>query len=644
MSNIHSHIKTFPFSDKDIPIIPQDFEKSLYNILGWIYDNHYDNIDKKQIHTEHFYRKASCNKNDYYAVFECIDCHKLHWARLPCNSFFCEKCHGYLVKRAQSSLAGYLWNVRHRYIVFTTPPEVRSKLNWGTMHWFYKVVYKTLTYYFNHYYKKTKTTNTTRGKSRKVNVGMMAVLHSYGSQDMEWKPHLNVMVTCRGFKEKTEQGETKTFAVDTSYINYDKLREIYKRNLEYFFNVKLKDTPQIKIDDKKYQEKNDRKTGIPPQRVISSLAQYFKKLPFKDKAEEGQKSDIININEYGSVTWTNYKRKKLKLNPITTPPTQFYNLIMQHIPPKNFRNVRLWGCYQYNHHLRKAILPLKQPKEVEQRLCLKCKGPLELIGVVARGEVLFPIFNSKDFSSQQEAPDLRGGRPPDAWRPPERLLFSICTHLTPKKRDVAHKTPIKQPTQTGTIITQGHDFELSLSKNKESLLENLYYDVGKQATNFRVCHTYMKGGEIFFSKWHNYVDIVGTMFLNKCNQRESLKNEIILDLDKGDYKALIKKLKKDGVRFYAYSTKSNRAQHIHCYFKGLAELSKHEREDIRELFIKKYGCDPMLKIDSHMIAMQNCKHWKTGEVKKLIDSNQGINTIVTAEPTKIEFEEVLKNI
>ena len=53
----------------------------------------------------------------------------------------------------------------------------------------------------------------------------------------------------------------------------------------------------------------------------------------------------------------------------------------------------------------------------------------------------------------------------------------------------------------------------------------------------------------------------------------------------------------------------------------------------------------MLKIDSHMIAMQNCEHWKTGELKELIDSNPGINTIQLHEPeaelTNREFEDSL---
>jgi len=653
MKETKQSIKNFRFSDTDVNVpLPQTtpIKNSLFDYLQWVAMEYPDLIDHRDIHTEHFFRKNDCIRNKYYSIFECVKCHTFHWAKLPCSSFFCEGCHEYLVKRAQSSLAGYLWNVRHRYLVFTTPPEIWNKLNWGTMHWFYKVVYKTLTYYFNHYYKKNTTTNTTTGKSRKVSVGMMAVLHSYASKDLEWQPHMNVMITCRGFKQKVVKGEIKTFAVNTSYINYDILRDIYKRNLEYYFNVTLKHTPQIKADDKKYQEKNDRKTGIPPQRVISSLAQYFKKLPFRDKAKDKEKSDIITVDGVGNITWTNYKRKKLKLDPITTPPIKFYNLIMQHIPPKNFRNVRLWGCYQYNHHLRKAIPPLKKPTAEKERLCLVCQNPLELKGVVCAGETLFPIFNYKDFSSQQEHPDLRGGRPPDEWDPPKDLTFSICIKKEEKKSTEAQPQPIKQPLDQG-ITTQGYDAELFNPKihwNKSTFLDKLYYEIGKQTTNFRLCKTYIKQGEQFFSKWHNYPDIQGTMFLDKCNQREQLHNEIVLDQDKGDYKALIQRLKKDGIRFYAYATEKGRAQHIHCYFKGLAELNKFDRENLREKFIKKYGCDLMLKSDSHMIAMEFCEHWKTGEIKKLIDCNEGMNTIIskaqTTETEHKEFEEFLKNV
>ena len=75
--------------------------------------------------------------------------------------------------------------------------------------------------------------------------------------------------------------------------------------------------------------------------------------------------------------------------------------------------------------------------------------------------------------------------------------------------------------------------------NKKSWLDHLYYDVGRQLTNFRVCHTYKNDGEQKFSKWTRYLDAQATNKIEKADQRELLKNEVVLDLDKGDYKKFI---------------------------------------------------------------------------------------------------------
>ncbi len=176
--------------------------------------------------------------------------------------------------------------------------------------------------------------------------------------------------------------------------------------------------------------------------------------------------------------------------------------------------------------------------------------------------------------------------------------------------------------------------------NKIGWLSELYYEVGKQQTNFRLTHTYKKDGAILFTKWVKYLDAQSKdEIINAADQREQLKNEIIFDQDEGDFKELIDKLRKDGIKFYAYSTEENRARQIHTYWKGLAILKKKEREDVRTLLIRKYGCDLNLRIDAHVIPIEFEKHWKTGKTKNLIDKEEGINN---AEPIIEEIDKINK--
>jgi hypothetical protein len=118
--------------------------------------------------------------------------------------------------------------------------------------------------------------------------------------------------------------------------------------------------------------------------------------------------------------------------------------------------------------------------------------------------------------------------------------------------------------------------------------------------------------------------------LRQVNQRQQLKNEIILDLDTHKpsmYYELIQRLQQDKYRFYAYETKNNRAQHIHLFFTNLAHLTPYKRREVRLKLITKYGCDKNMSTDSHMIPIEGCKHWKTSEYKRLVYAVDGVNTI-----------------
>lgn len=174
-----------------------------------------------------------------------------------------------------------------------------------------------------------------------------------------------------------------------------------------------------------------------------------------------------------------------------------------------------------------------------------------------------------------------------------------------------------------------------------SWLSKLYYEMGKQQTDFRCCSTFLKDGTQKFSKWKHYMALQSNdIEIAKVNQREQLKNEIILDRDKctdTEYKQLIEQLKKDGIKFYAYSTEDGRARHIHTFWKGIAGMRKIKREFVREEFIKIYNCDTAFKIDAHMIPIEYCEHWKTGKIKNLIDSVEGFNEY--KEPFKEEETE-----
>lgn len=167
-------------------------------------------------------------------------------------------------------------------------------------------------------------------------------------------------------------------------------------------------------------------------------------------------------------------------------------------------------------------------------------------------------------------------------------------------------------------------------------LDKLYYDIGRQMTDFRLLSTFIgREGEVCFTKWVPYLEAqADDEFMRKCNQREQLKNEIVFDLDGTSWKKyldLIERLNLDGIKFYAYATKSHRARHIHTYWRELPTLPMREREQFRSRLLSYYGCDLAYASDRHPVPIENCRHWKTGEWKNLMFKNSGWNILQKKE-------------
>jgi len=148
-------------------------------------------------------------------------------------------------------------------------------------------------------------------------------------------------------------------------------------------------------------------------------------------------------------------------------------------------------------------------------------------------------------------------------------------------------------------------------------LDKLYYDIGKQQFDFKVCGLKKIGDEIIPTKWKKYSEVVFPVDFNEgwklkwINQREIFPNEIILDLEeKKQLKPIIKELKELNCVFYIFLTGS-RGFHINIFFNK--KISNKEREN----FLKYFEVDLQI-ISGHMIALEFVPHWKSGKIKERI--------------------------
>jgi DNA primase catalytic subunit len=161
-------------------------------------------------------------------------------------------------------------------------------------------------------------------------------------------------------------------------------------------------------------------------------------------------------------------------------------------------------------------------------------------------------------------------------------------------------------------------------KTKNEILGDLYYNKGKQFTNFRLFHNYFdEKGDKKFSKWVHYLD-ADDKDIDEATHRTLLSNELVLDFDpepNQTFEDLTKKvkkvcydLKKKGVEYDCYFTGS-RGYHVHVFIRDLFFLDKEKRRDFRINFIKFFGAEIQKNSEGTAIALEGVPHWKTGTLK-----------------------------
>ena len=171
--------------------------------------------------------------------------------------------------------------------------------------------------------------------------------------------------------------------------------------------------------------------------------------------------------------------------------------------------------------------------------------------------------------------------------------------------------------------------------SKKGILDNVYYNLGKQQYDFYVAGTFkQKDGETGFTKWKKYseavmpIDFDGTCddwqkqgYFRMINQRQILPNELVLDVEEPEQmKEIMIKLEslehyKAFMEYKIYSTGS-RGYHIHLFFK------KEVKEEHKLHFVEYLGTDLQKCSEKCLIALEGVPHWKTGKPKTLIGGGE----------------------
>lgn len=409
---------------------------------------------------KHFDLIFSCTRGEHYIVSDCLNCRTRAFVRTPCNSFFCSECRKYLTGRVKRNAKKYLWDCNHFYATFTLPPEIQRYVSsWHTLkekkyHITKEGVFKEKkTYYTDLIYKSVDQTIKGYCKKHYLEIGSIILPHSYGSENLNWFFHPNVLLSSKAiYNPKLKYKKLRSCSdftpnlwsdcyrvdltglhkdhiriISNSFINsiidnqiiiyehefkklekiysdfnnklidfqfnYNELRAIYKEKLGKNFKVFIRDTPQVKFAEKYDKQKKRKTIYISYKKSINILLDYFRHIPL----------GIGNIKKIkGDSIWYQTSKQKEKgiRNKCSLPG--FFELIMQHIPPSHFRTIRQYGLYSNHHRKRKKDYPTNQPKPPKQLLCKECKTPMDkndFIGRVHNGMLIWLNPDKLPFSS-----------------------------------------------------------------------------------------------------------------------------------------------------------------------------------------------------------------------------------------------------
>ncbi len=352
---------------------------------------HIDNIVSKSLacRTE----KLGCH------IAPCKYCDRLKIIRHSCKTRFCSSCGSVYNDRWLSKILNIIWNLPHHHLTFTIPSSLYPlvKLNPALINAFFTSAYQSIKIF---------------GEKHKLIIPAFFVLQTFGSR-LNYHPHLHgaipAYVPALNLKELEElyleiHAISKTFAA----LFVRKIRKLFKNhklilpNDSYLKNYSQFNKYLDQLVNWCFKPNNPKSWCVylskrtefdplpvsyigrylktPP--VSEAKIQFFtrKKVVFWVKDYQLKNDDFYSINYgyYHKLYLKKYRQKRVTLYQLSI--NDFISSVIQHIPAKGLKIVRLYGPYansvhkkffeQVKHLLPKTALPAGRQEKSSSDLAL----------------------------------------------------------------------------------------------------------------------------------------------------------------------------------------------------------------------------------------------------------------------------------
>jgi len=300
---------------------------------------------------------------EQYVCEECGEVSEIHHS---CKNRFCPTCSWQDTMKWADKLQYRMFDLKHRHVVFTLPHKLIGLIqqNQGLL---LSVLMQVSADVFKDWMLEKYA----------IKPGIISVLHTYGEKKNAHF-HVHMIVSWGGIDVKTKRLEE----IKGEYVKYGFLQQKYRAKFEDRL-VELYDTGKLqhRFKDrynflrflKDINEKNWHLNIDPPMAnplaVIRYIGRYSKRACLSEYKITKMEGEQISFE------YKDYKNEDIYGQPIVKELefhySDFFPLLLQHVPFKNFRLVRYYGFYATASRIAEQYLFNPDAPETESELELK---------------------------------------------------------------------------------------------------------------------------------------------------------------------------------------------------------------------------------------------------------------------------------
>ena len=272
-------------------------------------------------------RMIKCKTLDLgFDVFKCPECGKEKICFHTCKSRLCSSCGNKYNNDRQTSIFSKLFKFKHRHVVWTIPEELRKyfRENRERLSLLFKASEITINSWFNDKYKK-----------KNIKPGFISILHTYG-RSLIWNPHIHMILL--------EGGLNRDGFVPVNFFAYAAFRKRFMKVLLDLLDEEINTNEFKRLKRQLYR---DLKDGFyvysPPStfKTVEGLIKYVTRYVSRPVMAE---SRILDYDKTFVTFWyQRHEDDKIVIEKIHV--FEFISRIIIHIPDKNQKYIRYYGCY-----------------------------------------------------------------------------------------------------------------------------------------------------------------------------------------------------------------------------------------------------------------------------------------------------------